>query len=351
MTAASLKKHLACTLLFGLTALHANLALAAKQRLCVYDPSGTGGDAFMAARDYGLEMAQYGVNIELKAYINERVAVEDFRTDQCDAVMATGLRIRQYNDVAGALDALGAATIVRQGKVDMDASYEVVRRYVETMSSAKAADLMVSGKFEIAGMFPLGAAYAFVNDRAITSLDAASGKRVAAFDHDKAQAEMIGHIGATAVTADTVNFANMFNNGTVDVVIAPTIAYKPLELFRGIGTKGGVSKFPLGFLTYQLLIKTDRFPKGYGQKSRDYMAQNFDIVIASLRLADRGIPEKQWIEVPSAAITRSIALLKQVRIQMAEKGEYDKRGLKLVKKLRCAIAPELSECSDNSESW
>ncbi len=351
MTIEALKKQLAGALLFGLVALHVNVACAAKQRLCVYDPSGTAGDAFLAARDYGLEMAQYGVNIELKAYINERVAVEDFRTDQCDAVMATGLRIRQYNDVAGALDALGAATIVRQGKVDMDASYEVVRRYVEAMSSAKAADLMVAGKFEIAGMFPLGAAYAFVNDRAITSLDAASGKRVAAFDFDKAQAELIGRIGATAVTADTVNFANMFNNGTVDVIIAPTIAYKPLELFRGVGTKGGVSKFPLGFLTYQLLIKTDRFPKGYGQKSRDYMAQNYDIVIASLRLADRGIPEKQWIEVPSAAIVRSITLLKQVRIQMAEKGEYDKRGLKLVKKIRCAIAPELAECSDNTESW
>jgi Family of unknown function (DUF6091) len=348
-----MRKHIqlrTCALLLG-SCLLGSGAHAAKQRLCIYDPSGVAGEAYRAGMDYRLEMAQYGADLELKAYVNERVAIEDFRTDQCDAVMATGLRTRQYNGVAGALDALGAATIVRQGKVDMEASYEVVRRYVEMMSSAKAAELMVSGNFEIAGIFPLGAAYAFVNDRAITSLDAATGKRIAAFDHDKAQSDVVRRIGATAVAADTVNFANMFNNGTVDVVVAPTIAYKPLELHRGVGTKGGVSKFPLAFLTYQLVIKPSRFPKGYGQQSREYMAQNFDIVIASLRLADRGIPENQWIEVPAAAVQRSIALLKQVRLQMAEQGEYDKRGLKLVKKIRCNVAPELAECADNSESW
>lgn len=335
----------------GLMVLCLSAHAADKQRLCIYDPSGMAGEAYRAGMDYRLEMAQYGADIELKAYTNERVAIEDFRTDQCDAVMATGLRVRQFNDIAGALDAVGAATVVRQGKVDMDASFEVVRRYVDTMSSAKAADLMVSGQYEIAGIFPLGAAYAFVNNRAITSLDAAAGKRVAALDHDKSQAEVVQRIGATAVAADTVNFANMFNNGTVDVVVAPTIAYKPLELHRGIGTKGGVSKFPLALLTYQLVIKPSRFPKGYGQKSRDYMAQNFDIVIASLRLADRGIPENQWIEVPPSTIPRTMSLLKQVRMDMAEQGFYNKKGLKLVKKIRCAVAPELAECTDSTENW
>ncbi|MEY2843315.1 MAG: hypothetical protein RI920_1352, partial [Pseudomonadota bacterium] len=34
-------------------------ALAAKLKLCVYDPSGANGEAFRAATDYRLEMAQY----------------------------------------------------------------------------------------------------------------------------------------------------------------------------------------------------------------------------------------------------------------------------------------------------
>lgn len=343
------------TIAAGLVALAlagtATTADAAKVRLCVYDPSGVGGEGYRAAMDYRLEMAQYGADIELKAYTNERVAVEDFRTDQCEAVLATALRTRQFNGVAAALDSLGASTIVRQGKVDLDASFEVVRRFIDMMSSAKAGELMVSGAYEVAGMLPLGAAYAFVNDRSISTLDSAKGRKVASLDHDKGQAEVIRRVGANAVTADTMNFANMFNNGNVDVVVAPTIAYKPLELFRGIGSKGGVSRFPLTILTYQLVIKPERFPKGFGQKSRDYMAQNFDIAIASLRLADRGVPEAFWIDAPSDAVQRSVALLRQVRVQMAEQGVYDKRGLKLAKKIRCAVAPESAECADSTEAW
>jgi Family of unknown function (DUF6091) len=326
-------------------------AHAAKQRLCIYDPAGLEGEAYRAGMDYRLEMAQYGADLDLKVYTNERVAVEDFRTDQCDAVMATGIRTRQFNDIAGSLDVLGAATIVRQNKVDVEASFEVVRRYIETMSSAKAAGLMVSGQYEVAGIFPLGAAYAFVRDRGITSLEAASGKRIAALDYDKSQAEVIRRIGATAVAADTMNFANMFNNGTVDVIIAPTMAYKPLELYRGLAGKGGVSRYPLAFLTYQLLIKTASFPKGFGQLSRDYMVQNYDIVIASLRLADRGIPSDKWIDVPADSVQRNTVLLKKIRIDLAEQGIYNKQGLKLIKKIRCAVASELAECADNSENW
>jgi len=337
--------------LLAASALLPQAAQAKTLRLCVYDPSGAAGEAYRAATDYRLEMAsQTGVEIETKPYTNEKVAVEDFRVDQCDAVMASALRTRQFNGVSAALDSMGAATIVRNGKVDMDASFEVVRKFVEGMAKPAAGELLTGGGYEIAGILPLGAAYAFVNDKAINTLEAASRHRVATFDHDKAQSELARAVGATAVAADSMNFANMFNNGNVDVVIAPTILYKPLELFRGIGNKGGVSRFPLAILTYQLVIKPDRFPKGYGQKSREYMAQNFELAIASLRLADRGVPANNWIDPPADAVVRNQTMLKQIRLQMAEAGVYDKRGLKLVKKIRCGLAPEAAECSEATEN-
>ena len=83
---------------------------------------------------------------------------------------------------------------------------EVVRKTVQTFASPKAASLMVNGNFEVGGIAPLGAAYAFVNDRAISNLEASSGKRVAAFDHDKAQAQLISRVGARPVAADVMNF-------------------------------------------------------------------------------------------------------------------------------------------------
>jgi len=80
----------------------------------------------------------------------------------------------------------------------------------------------------------------FVNDRAISNLEAASGKRVAAFDHDKAQAQLISRVGARPVAADVMNFGTMFNNGNVDVVMAPSIAFKPLELHKGMPVGSGL---------------------------------------------------------------------------------------------------------------
>ena len=74
--------------------------------------------------------------------------------------------------------AIGVSTIVRDGKVDMPASYEVVHKAIETFSSPApaAAKLMVEGNFEVGGIIPLGAAFPFVNDRRINSIEAAAGK-------------------------------------------------------------------------------------------------------------------------------------------------------------------------------
>ena len=36
---------------------------------------------------------------------------------------------------------------------------------------------------------------------------------------------------------------------------------------------------------------------------------------------------------------------------MANKGYYDKPGLKILKKIRCSIEPSASECSERTEAW
>jgi hypothetical protein len=323
----------------------------AKQKICVFDILGTTGDGFGAAKDYALEMQKFGADLELKVYVDERVAVEDFRTGQCDAVMATALRTRAFNTLSAALDSVGASTIVRNGKVDMAASYEVVHKTIQTFASPKAANLMVNGQFEVGGVVPLGAAYAFVNDRQISTLEAAAGKRVAAFDHDKAQAALIQRVGARPVAADVTNFGAMFNNGNVDVVIAPAIAYKPLELYKGVGTKGAISRFPMTILTYQMIIKRDRFPEGYGQKSREVWLSRYDATLAMVKRMDASIPEKLWMDPTPADTERYMVLMRDGRIDMAEKGFYDKKGLKIIKRVRCEINPSAPDCSDGTENW
>ena len=326
-------------------------AAHAKQRVCVFDILGTSGDGYNAAKDYAIEMQKQGADIELKAFVDEHVAVEDFRTGQCDAVMATALRTRAFNSLTAALDSVGASTIVKNGKLDMAASIDVVRRTIQTFASPKAAPLMVQGAYEVGGIVPMGAAYAFVNDRSISNLEAAAGKRVAAFDHDKAQAQLIQRVGARPVVADVTNFGTMFNNGNVDVVMAPSIAYKPLELNKGMGTKGAVHRFPMTILTYQMIFKRDKFPEGFGQKSREAWLGRFDSVVELTKRADATIPEKFWLDPTAADADRYVNLMRDGRIDMADKGFYDKKGLKIIKRVRCDVYPAAPDCSQPTEAW
>jgi hypothetical protein len=321
----------------------------AAQKVCVYDLLGASGDLFNMAKDYAVAMSKYGANIELKGYTDERVATEDFRTGQCDGVIATAFRTRQFNPVAGAIDTLGATTIVRDGKIDIAASYEVVRLIIRTFASPAAEKLMTDGNYEIGGITPLGAAYPILNDRKVNTVEALAGKRIAAFDYDKAQAVMIQRIGAQPVSADITNFSTKFNNGAVDMIAAPTMAYKPLELYKGIGSKGAITRFPILILTYQMVFNRTKFPDGFGVKSREYWAGQFDRSMQLIRQADASIPPSTWMDLSAENSYKYTLMLRESRIDIAEKGLYDKRGLKVIKKIRCKVNPADPECTTKSE--
>lgn len=333
----------------AIVALSASSAAQAAQRICVYDLLGASGDLFNMAKDYVIAAQRHGVSIELKGYTDERVATEDFRTGQCDGVIATAFRTRQFNPVAGAIDSLGATTIVKDGKIDMAASYEVVRRIVQTYSDPKAAKLMVDGNYEVGGVVPLGAAYPVVNDRKINTVEALAGKRIASFDYDKAQAVMIQKIGAQPVSADIMNFSSKFNNGSVDFIAAPTLAYKPLELHKGIGKNGAMVRFPILILTYQVILNRTKFPEGFGDKSRDYWLTQFDRALQLVKQSDASIPPSTWMDLSSENAYKYTLMLRESRIDIAQKGLYDKRGLKIIKRIRCSVNPADPECATKSE--
>jgi hypothetical protein len=332
-------------------AITSSLTAQAAQKVCVYDMLGASGDLFSMAKDYVVAMQRHGVSVELKGYNNEGVATEDFRTGQCDAVIATAFRTRAFNSVAGSIDTLGATTIVRDGKIDMPSSYDVVRKLIQTYSSSspQVTKLMVEGNYEVGGIVPIGAAYPIVNDRKLNTVESLAGKRIASFDYDKAQAVMIQRIGAQPVSADIVNFATKFNNGSLDMIAAPTLAYKPLELSKGIGTKGGIARFPIMILTYQMIINRTKFPEGYGDKSRDYWLTQFDRAMQLIKQSDATIPAGTWMELSSENAYKYTLMLRESRIDIAQKGLYDKRGLKVIKKIRCSVNPADPECSTKSE--
>jgi hypothetical protein len=311
-----------------------NSVLAVPKKMCVFDLLGANGPTFSQMKDYKTAALAWGVELKLKPYTSERVAAEDFKSGLCDAVSFTGIRARQFNSFTGSLDAIGAMP-----------TYEHLKSVITTISAKKAAKLMFSDPYEVVGIFPAGAAFMFVNDRNIDTVGELAGKRIAILDSDPAQVEMVTFVGASPVGTSIANMYSKFNNGSVDVTYGPGIVYEAMELYNGLEPNGGIIQFSLVQLTVQLIIRKAEFPDGYGQKSREFALQQFDLGVELVKRYESKIPDKMWISIPEADITGYLEVFRQSRIKLRDKGIYNGKMLKLMRMVRCKKNPQQSECT------
>ena len=312
--------------------------VAQAQSFCVYDPTGAQGPSYAFAKDYALAAKAWGVNLVLKAYTDERVASEDFKAGQCDGIAITGLRGRQYNAYVGSIDSIGAVP-----------SYRHLRTVLQVLASPQSEANMKKGAYEVVGIFPLGAAYVFVRDRSINSIEKAAGKKIAVLDFDKSQAKLVQQLGAQPVSSDITNFTTKVNNGQVDIVAAPGIAFKPFEMYKGLGSTGAIYRFPLIQLTAHMIVRSEKFPAGFGQKSRAFVLTQLDRADATIKQAEDGIPAKYWLDLTTADKEKYTVMMREARIQLTKDGIYDPRMMSLLKKVRCKIEPGAGECADSIE--
>lgn len=329
---------LSSKLVAALLMMSAPMLVQADNILCVFDPGGTNGPAYGYARDYAIQAKTWGVNLTLRAYTNEALAAEDLKAGQCDAAAISALRARQFNQFVGTLDSIGAVPTYRHLHIMIDA-----------LSSPQMNERMTSGLFEVAGILPVGAAYVFVRDRSINSIEKAAGKKIAVLDYDKSQAKLVQKMGAQPVASEIINFGSKFNNGQVDIIAAPAVAYQPLELYKGLGSTGAIYRFPLIQLTGDIVIRKDKFPVDFGEKSRVYIASQFERAISVVGQSEKAIPEKYWLDIPAADKTKYVALMRDARQLLTKEGFYDPHMISMLKKVRCKIEPSLGECSETGE--
>lgn len=310
---------------------------------CIFDILGTKGDAFSYAKDLTLEAKKWNVNATLKAYTDERIAAEDFKAGQCDGVAISTMRAKQFNFFIGSIDSPGSLP-----------TFKHVRELIATLANPKVNALLASGPYQVAAVIPLGAAYVMVNDRQINSIEKAAGKKVAVLDFDKAQAKIVQNLGAQPVASDITSFGGKFNNGQVDVIAAPAIAYRPLELYRGLGTKGAIFRFPLAQITATILVRRDKFKDvpDFDDRMlmmRQYAASKLDLVEKIVAKGEADIDPKYWMDLSKADQDKYVRLMREVRISMTKEGFYDKRMMSLLKKIRCHNDPGNLECTLNDE--
>ncbi|MCK4081152.1 MULTISPECIES: putative solute-binding protein [Acinetobacter] len=327
-------------LVLGAGILMAAEAAQAKQVFCVFDLVGKNGDVYTLMKDYQLAAKNWGADIELRVGQNEAVIAEDFKAGKCDGISVTGMRGRQFNKFTGSLDAIGAIP-------DLKLAVKVM----QGLASPTFAKYMTNSKYEVAGVIPVGDAFLMVNDRSINTVAKAAGKKIAVLDYDEAQKIMVQQIGAQAVSADVTNFGSKFNNRQVDIIGAPAAVFKPLELHKGLGTKGAIVNYPILQVTGNLIIRPDKFPAGYGQKSRKWVKTQLPRAFGILGKMKADIPQKYWMNIPAADKPGYQKLMRESRIDLTRRGIYDKRMMKLLWQFRCKEDRSNFECSLQDENY
>jgi len=315
------------------------IALAETKSLCVFDLLGANGPIYAQMKDYKIAAMDWGVDFQLKPYLNEKAVAVDFKSGLCDASSFTGIQSRQFNAFTGTLDAMGALP-----------SYEHLKIAISSVSIEQAIPLMINGSYEVVGIIPMGAAYLFVNDRSLVNDYAdkqadLSHIRIAVMDSDPAQLELMNLLGTSSVSTSISEMYKKFNTGLVDVTYGPSVVYEAMELHKGMQDKGGVVDFPLAQLTLQIMIRKVKFPEYFGQKSRQYSLSQFDKAVALAKSYEDRVPPKWRISISESQQIRYHDMYRKTRLSLRNKGVYDSKMLTLMRMVRCKKNPQLLECT------
>lgn len=314
-------------------------------RVCIFDPVGNSGPAMQYAKDMVLQAKRWNVFLDIRPYTDERIAAEDFKAGQCDAVAISTFRAKQFNKFVGSLDSVGGLEDYKQVRTAMHVLY----------TNPKIAPLMIEGPYQVGGVVPLGAVYVMVNDRSINSIEKAAGKKVAVLDFDKSQAKMVQQLGAQPVASDMTNFSGKFNNGQVDIIAAPAIVFRPLELYRGLGDKGGIFRLPLAMMSGSVVFRREKFLKEVPdldeklQKIRNFVITYLDQAYTLIDSVEKDIPERYWMDLTPEEKDKYFRMMREARLQLTQDGTYDPRMMSLLKKVRCKHNPASYECALKDE--
>ena len=317
-------------------------ATQAKQDICVFDLLGKAGESYKMMEEWALAAKNWNTDVQLIAYQSEELADKDFKSGKCDAVYITTMRARQYNKFAGSIDALGG---IPNNAIALKAiTFVLDKRNVKRLKTTIDGE-----EIEIGGIGQIGPAYIFVNDRAINTIEKGRGKKFAVLSYDKAQIAMVERVGAIPVPSDISNFVKKFNTGEVPMVGAPAYAFKPLEMEKGLGTKGALMNFPVLNVTADLVYRSQKFPAALGNESRAWFIKQLPRQFNTIKRLEESIPAKYHMNLSKADTEKYQKLLRDGRMDLTKQGVYDPTMMSVLKRARCTVDRTNFECSLSGE--
>jgi hypothetical protein len=311
-----------------------------KKTICTWDPVGKNGPVMTFYSDLKPKAIAWGLDLEFIAYTDEKVAANDFKAGVCDGAHLSAILSRQFVPFAGTLDAIGGIT-----------TQEGLDQIIALLSkNEKLAEQMKNGNYEAVAAWPVGSMFAFVNDKDIDSVADFSGKKISVLNEDPQILKLANLVGASPVGTSLATFSGQFNNGNIDILFMPALAYNTFELYHGLGEKGGILDYQLYYGMLQTIIKTDSFTnvnvegKNFGDLMRSYVVGRLKDINKLVEDAEKEIPAKYWIKTSDKTKAELTTLSKDIRVALKTEGKMDPIALKVLQKIRCA-GSTAAECS------
>lgn len=314
----------------------------ANQKVCVFDLLGKTGESYKLMEEWSLASRAWGAQVQLLAYQDESKVDKDFKDGLCDAFYMTSMRARAYNKFAGSIDVIG-------GVPNNEIAQKAISYVLDKRNAKRLVTNVGKDSYEVAGIGQIGSAYIFVRDKNINTLEKAEGKKFAVLHYDYAQKVMVNRVGAVPVMSEISNFIRKFNQGEVEIVAAPAYAFKPLELHKGLGTKGAMVNFPVVNVTADLVIRSSKFPDQFSEQSRLWFVKQLPKSFAMVKRMEAEIPAKYKMNLSKEDQVKYQKILRDGRMDLTRQGIYDSTMMTVLKKARCTIERTNFECSVSGE--
>lgn len=303
-------------------------------KFCIWDPVGSSGPFIAFLKETKLKAISWGVDLQLEAYTDEKVAFNDFKSEVCDAVFLTNLLARELVPFTGAFGAPGAIR-----------SIDELKTLSATLNSPKAKSFVTNDKYEVSGLFPVGEIYTFVRDKSNVQISSISGKKVSILNGDVASTRFAKVVGASPVHTSLATWGGQFNNGNVDVMFAPALAYNTFELYKGLGETGGIIDFNILYAVMQMVVNNEKTPANFASNMRQHALTRFDELENTVKQARSEIPQKYWVQLDSQTLSEYEALSKQIRLALRDESAFEPKAISLLWKIRCKFNPSHTECA------
>lgn len=311
-----------------------NVAWAGKDAtLCVFDVMAAAGDTASLMRDFSLAAKAWDVDFVTRIYTDEKEAQRAYNNKECQATVLPDFATRPYNHLTGSFSAVGLIQ-----------SDQMAATMIRALSSPKAAHLMREKQHEVAGIIPVGSVFLMNNNRQMTKLSDTVGKRFMALDNDPMYARVVEAFGGKAVIVSLSEYGRVFNSGGADLIAAPAVLYQPFELYRGMGSTGAAVRYPVLYLSLNVVIDPQAFPESFGQRSRNWFAAQLPRLIGNINKLERQIPEKTWMELSAEDKVAYGKLMRELRRRFVADGTYNARMLAIVQRTQCAIDASHYNC-------